>query len=225
MGNNVTFFYFSKLDMVLQEHNDQFDELFDTDASPDAMHKLIISTFKEPAEGLLFCQIDSQAANAPTDRAELAAEKRELLKQRRDLKDHLMKLMQPGIEQSSSNILPTLGLAEQARLEHIQWRLTRTSNKLRSACKASARDRQEKRTMECSEHWKQRKSREAWRVALAEMGTAPGRRLRRFDAITVSGATTKQWVERCESPGEQGGFRGTEVDFQTEVDKLLAADG
>jgi len=54
--------------------------------------------------------------------------------------------------------------------------------------------------------------------------TAPRRRYRRFDRVTVQGAAISEWTEECEKPGRQGGFQATFINYEQELSKIHTAD-
>ena len=72
---------------------------------------------------------------------------------------------------------------------------------------------------ELEESWKTRQSRNAWRIATGMCGRRTRTHLQRFDTITTTRATLREWVERARLPGNKGGFGAEVVVFDDEVEK------
>ena len=85
-------------------------------------------------------------------------------------------------------------------------------------------NRQEVARQLIDEEYAHRRTKEAWREALAACGTAPGRKYRRFNAVRLQQASSAEWEARCSLPGPKGGFAATTIDLQEEHAKIKCAD-
>jgi len=213
--------FINKLEALADARNDEFTLAFDNHNTPDEMHAMFIDTVKAAADGT-FCSAPAQTTVA---RSADSLMKSELLKQRRALRDHLGNMAHPGTLESWENIVATYTAAALvARLDHIQWQLTRVSNTLRRNNKNRKLTREEHWTAECNEAYRHGNHKLAWKIGLNAMGTAPGRKYRRHDTLVMAEATDQEWIDRCIAEGPAGGCKGVEIDFVKETDALKKED-
>jgi len=95
---------------------------------------------------------------------------------------------------------------------------------MKQAKKDHFKARQEELEAELATEWAQRQQKETWRIAFAMANTSPGRRYKRFDAVRVQSATTREWAQHCLKEGKDGGFGGTIINYEEECEKIKQMD-
>ena len=121
--------FFANLDAELQLRNEEFDKAFDEDETPDGMHNFLVNTVRDSCEGVYHFAHPLQRSPAVfEDTTDMAKDKKRLLEERRSLRD----MLHDDIEREHGIVAGTWEMeAHQAKLEHIQWKLTRLSNSMR----------------------------------------------------------------------------------------------
>ena len=154
----------------------------------------------------------------------LARDKRALLEERRQLRDLLATVTPTSVLHVCRNPRLFDEAARAIRLDQIQWDLVMVSNRLRRMRRKQLNLRHNTNIATLNDHWAHRNMKEAWSVAMAECGTSPGKRYRRFDHLRTVTQESEAWEQRCCLPGPSGGCSGLSIDYQSEIDKLISMD-
>jgi len=210
--------FLDSLDKNIAKAKDEIVQRVDEDPTPDKLSDLVMNVMRDAGlEHFSLVQNRDDPKPSDPEQTKLARCRIQLLAQRRHLREQLV----------TANFHARYdwdALTLEANLHQVHVTLQQVQKQLKKVKHDREQRLQETVGQQIGEHWHFRRSREAWREAMGHCCTAPGRRFRRFDKVTLCKATAEQWEKRCVLPGPDGGFQGEVIDFDKERDNIIGAN-